>query len=82
MKQDARHYFIKIRSLTADFRPEIVVRVFNAKLKQLISSIQNKRIFGAVKAIIYTIEFQKRGLPHAHILITLEENNRINCWCD
>ncbi|WJX85126.1 DNA helicase [Trifolium repens] len=25
-------------------------------------------IFGKVKAVIYTIEFQKRGLPHAHIL--------------
>jgi len=28
-------------------------------------------------AIIYTIEFQKRGLPHAHILIFLHPMNRI-----
>lgn len=61
----------------ANFRPEIIVRVFNAKLKELIHSIVSKRIFGIVKAIIYTIEFQKRGLPHAHILITLDEDDRI-----
>ena len=25
-------------------------------------------------AYLYTIEFQKRGLPHAHLLLILEEN--------
>jgi len=61
----------------SNFRPEIVVRVFKSKLKELIHSIVSKEIFGKVVAIIYTIEFQKRGLPHAHILITLHENDRI-----
>ena len=27
--------------------------------------------FGKVAAYVYTIEFQKRGLPHAHILLIL-----------
>src|ERR1044072_7066655 len=27
---------------------------------------------------MYTIEFQKRGLPHAHILIWLSKENKIN----
>jgi hypothetical protein len=31
-------------------------------------------LFGKVSALIYVIEFQKRGLPHAHILILLDEN--------
>lgn len=26
--------------------------------------------------MIYTIEFQKRGLPHAHILLFLHEHNK------
>ena len=29
--------------------------------------------FGAVKAFTWTIEFQKRGLPHSHVLVTLED---------
>lgn len=45
----------------ANFRPGIVVRVFESKLKELIHAIVTKSIFGKVEAIIYTIEFQKRG---------------------
>lgn len=59
------------------FRPEIVVRVFNAKLKELINIIKTKHVLGRVEALIYTIEFQKRGLPHAHILITLVDDDKI-----
>ncbi|XP_065362023.1 uncharacterized protein LOC135955598 [Calliphora vicina] len=62
---------------SANFRPELIVRVFKLKLKDLINVISNKCIFGRVEAIIYTIEFQKRGLPHAHILITLHEEDNI-----
>jgi hypothetical protein len=35
--------------------------------------IKKKEIFGPVNAIVYTIEFQKRGLPHAHIIIWLKK---------
>jgi hypothetical protein len=59
-------------------RPELVVRVFHQKLKELMSDITDRCIFGAVAAIIYTIEFQKRGLPHCHILISLKEDDKIN----
>lgn len=61
-----------------NFRPDIIVRVFKIKLKELFDVIVRKKIFGVVVAIIYTIEFQKRGLPHAHILITLHDNDKIN----
>ena len=54
---------------SANFRPDIVVRVFKSKLKALIEGLTLKKIFGKVEALIYTIEFQKRGLPHAHILL-------------
>ncbi|XP_019159023.1 PREDICTED: uncharacterized protein LOC109155818 [Ipomoea nil] len=45
------------------------------KLNALIKDIQKEKIFGVVDAVIYTIEFQKRGLPHAHILIFLSKSN-------
>jgi Helitron helicase-like domain at N-terminus len=38
----------------------------------MMKDIVSKKIFGATKAHCYTIEFQKRGLPHAHILLWLE----------
>lgn len=62
----------------ANFRPDVVVRVFKSKLRELIDSIVKRHIFGKVEAIIYTIEFQKRGLPHAHVLITLNSDDKID----
>ncbi|KAJ1295317.1 hypothetical protein BS78_01G215000 [Paspalum vaginatum] len=57
-------------------RPDIVVRVFMLKLKELMTDIKQRQHFGKTKAIIYTIEFQKKGLPHAHILIFLEKGEK------
>src|SRR5207237_8308508 len=33
-------------------------------------------IFGIVVAYVYVIEFQKRGLPHSHILLILDQNSK------
>lgn len=57
---------------TTDFRPDLVTRVFRAKFKILKQYIVDKQIFGLVNARVDVIEFQKRGLPHAHMLIILE----------
>jgi len=43
--------------------------MFKIKLKELINDIHKKHILGRTIARIYVIQFQKRGLPHAHILI-------------
>lgn len=55
---------------TVHDRPDIVCRVFNEKKKLLIEVIE-KECFFKVKARVYSIEFQKRGLPHVHLLIFL-----------
>ncbi|XP_019186005.1 PREDICTED: uncharacterized protein LOC109180750 [Ipomoea nil] len=67
--------FLQSRNLKAEDRPDIVCRVFKMKLNALIKDIKKEKIFGLVDAVIYTIEFQKRGLPHAHILIFLSKSN-------
>ncbi|XP_031096995.1 uncharacterized protein LOC116001246 [Ipomoea triloba] len=67
--------FLKARNLKAEDRPDIICRVFKMKLNALISEIRKNNIFGVVSAVIYTIEFQKRGLPHAHILVFLTKND-------
>jgi hypothetical protein len=48
--------------------------VFKIKLKELITDIHKKHILGRTIARIYVIEFQKRGLPHAHIFIFFVED--------
>ncbi|GBN25403.1 hypothetical protein AVEN_123054-1 [Araneus ventricosus] len=58
-------------------RPDIIVRVFNMKLKELLEDICKHGIFGTVLAYIYVIEFQKRGLPDTHNLLTLDSESKI-----
>jgi hypothetical protein len=48
--------------------------VFKIKLKELINDIHKNHILGRTIAGIYVVEFQKRGLPHAHILIFFTED--------
>ena len=56
--------------------PDIVARVFNIKLKSFLDDVLKKNVLGKVKAYTYVIEFQKRGLPHAHILLIMKESDR------
>ncbi|KIM40031.1 hypothetical protein M413DRAFT_29163, partial [Hebeloma cylindrosporum] len=58
---------------TAYDRPDLVTRVFQLKKKAVVDYIYKFGVFGSVAAYVYTIEFQKRGLPHMHILIFLKE---------
>ncbi|UYV69632.1 hypothetical protein LAZ67_7000051 [Cordylochernes scorpioides] len=59
-------------------RPDIVSRVFNLKSKELIRDLIKNQIFGKVVAYVYTIEFQKRGLPHMHLLCILDDKSKPN----
>ncbi|KAL5558339.1 hypothetical protein UlMin_034550 [Ulmus minor] len=42
-------------------RPDLVARIFRAKLEELKDEIFKKQIFGPVAAYVYVIEFQKRA---------------------
>jgi ATP-dependent DNA helicase PIF1 len=57
---------------TAQDRPDSVARVFKLKLTALLKDVTDKQIFGKVIAHMHVIEFQKQGLPHAHILLILD----------
>ncbi|XP_034839966.2 uncharacterized protein [Maniola hyperantus] len=52
--------------------PLICARVFNLKLAQLIKDIRSGKWFGNFIYLMYVIEFQKRGLPHAHVCFRVE----------
>lgn len=57
-------------------RPDVTVRVFRLKLAQLLQELYEDGIFGRVVARLHVIEFQHRGLPHAHIIIIVAEEDR------
>ncbi|KAL6552902.1 hypothetical protein OROHE_008266 [Orobanche hederae] len=61
----------------AQNRPDLLIRVFHAKNEVLKQELTQKQIFGDVAAYFYVIEFQKRGLPHAHWLIILERKYKL-----
>src|SRR5437879_11052764 len=56
---------------SAQDRPDLVSRVFKLKLNELLLDLTKRNFFGRTVASIYVIEFQKRSLPHAHILIKI-----------
>ncbi|XP_058783166.1 uncharacterized protein LOC131657824 [Vicia villosa] len=57
-------------------RPDLITRIFKMKFDELLSDLTKKSMMGKVLAYMYTIEFQKRGLPHAHILIFLHPSSK------
>ncbi|XP_074377092.1 uncharacterized protein LOC141718612 [Apium graveolens] len=58
--------------------PDIISRVFKLKLDQLLDLIKKKNYFGKCIGVMHVIEFQKRGLPHVHMLIWLSPESRPN----
>jgi len=57
----------------AENRPDIVARVFHEKVKALLQDLKTQ--YGRYLGIVWTIEYQKRGLPHIHILLFLHRDD-------
>lgn len=55
----------------AESRPDLTSRVFHMKTKELLNDLKRKNVFGNYRGSVYTIEYQKRGLPHIHLLLFL-----------
>ena len=58
-------------------RLDLVARVFELKRKVLMKEIETTQLFGKKVAHVFTIEFQKRGLPHMHALLFLHGPDKI-----
>ena len=56
--------------------PDVVVHPFYAKQKEIIHDI-NTGIFGKAVSYVFTIEFQKCGLPHMHCIIFLDPESKL-----
>eukprot|EP00752_Nemacystus_decipiens_P012512 g11082.t1 len=57
---------------TAFNRAELCARVFKQKLDVLLQMLPH--VFGPIKYRIAVIEFQKRGLPHSHIIFQVADD--------
>ncbi|XP_071704044.1 uncharacterized protein [Rutidosis leptorrhynchoides] len=60
-------------NLNPEDRPDIVTRVFKMKLDSLYDQIKDEKMFGYLRGGLYVIEFQKRGLPHVHMILWLDK---------
>ncbi|CAH1432559.1 unnamed protein product [Lactuca virosa] len=63
---------------SAQDRPDLVARVFHAKLEDLKVQLFQRHIIGVVGSYVYVIEFQKHGLPHAHFLLIMTPGYKMN----
>ena len=63
----------------AQDRPDLVTRIFRAKLEVLKKKLMENVILGKVWAYVYVVEFQKRGLPHAHFLLIMKWKYKLPC---
>ncbi|CAH1440547.1 unnamed protein product [Lactuca virosa] len=62
---------------SAQDRPDLVSRVFRAKLEDLKDQLLKHHILGVVRAYVYVVEFQKRCLPHAHFLLIMRPEHKM-----
>jgi hypothetical protein len=63
---------------TAADRPDLTAHIFHMKLQELLKDLCEKQCLGKVAAFVYVIEFQKQGLPHAHILLILSQDSKLH----
>jgi hypothetical protein len=60
----------------ANDRFDLMQRVFRMKMEALLKDLLVHKVMGTVVGRIHVVEFQKRGLPHAHILVCLAAEDK------
>ena len=59
-------------------RPDVVARVFRLRLRELMDDLLKKNVLGCTVAHMWVTEFQKRGLPHAHLLLFFADADKLH----
>uniref|UniRef100_A0A6N2NAH5 ATP-dependent DNA helicase n=1 Tax=Salix viminalis TaxID=40686 RepID=A0A6N2NAH5_SALVM len=72
----------KSRGYKPEDKPDIITRVFRTKLLDMLKFIKSGAPFGETIADVHSIEFQKRGLPHTHILVWLASKFKFRTSAD
>ncbi|XP_021985033.1 uncharacterized protein LOC110880914 [Helianthus annuus] len=69
--------FLKDTTIRPEDRPDILCRIFKIKLDSITKDLKEGKLLGRVNSVVYTVEFQKRRLPHAHICVFMHSDNKI-----
>ncbi|XP_065682370.1 uncharacterized protein LOC100211009 [Hydra vulgaris] len=77
IKKGKPDLFITFTCESATDRPDLVCRVFEMELKCFLGDIFKHGVFGKVVSHVQVIEFQKRGLPHLHILLHFVNDDKL-----
>ncbi|GJV16526.1 putative ribonuclease H-like domain-containing protein [Tanacetum coccineum] len=56
---------------------DIVCRVFEQMIHDFLDCLKSQKTFRAVIGVLYTVEFQKRELPHYHTLLWVDSESKI-----
>ena len=59
-------------------RPDVVARLFRLRLRELMDDLLKKIVLGCTVAHMWVTEFQKRGLPHAHLLLFFADSDKLH----
>ncbi|XP_073120388.1 uncharacterized protein [Henckelia pumila] len=59
-------------------RPDLITRVFRAKFEEFKKDVVEKGALGKVISYSYAIEYQKRCLPHVHMLLIFETTDKFH----
>ncbi|KAI5182263.1 hypothetical protein NEOKW01_2158, partial [Nematocida sp. AWRm80] len=57
-------------------RPDLVNRVFVLYAKEFLRDVLDHGVLGKVEGYNYSVEHQKRGMPHIHLLLILSKKDR------
>ena len=63
-------------------RPDLLAQVFRSKFEDFKEDVVGKGVLGKAIAYVYVIEFQKRGLPHAHMRCILDDIDKVRCYLE
>ena len=69
-------------SQSASDHRDLTSQVFYQKFKDMMHLILKGAVFGDVVGHVSMIEFQNKGLPHAHILLILANSYKPSELCD
>ncbi|KAI8120455.1 hypothetical protein CVS40_8291 [Lucilia cuprina] len=53
-------------------RHDLIARIFRLKVQKFVAILTKGNLFGGHQRFMYSIEWQKRGLPHVHLLLWLK----------
>nr|GEU45487.1 DNA helicase [Tanacetum cinerariifolium] len=75
--QEITDYMLQFPLFTTTDRADVVDRVFEMKIHNFVNYLRDAKPFEKVVAVLYTLESQKRGLPHCHTLLWIDESVRV-----